>query len=360
MATFWQRLTNKAPETRAVQPTIPSRSATVVTPDSALSLTAVYRAVQILATPISKMGINTYRFATGIELKIENPIIINKPSLTDTRRDFIFQTVTSLALEGNAFWFKNRSRDGSVNNLTIVPASAVSIQYVDSNDISRGVDYYYSGKKYTADQVEHLKLFTKPGELRGIAPIQAAYKDIAAALDLRDYAGNWFNAAGVPTGILTTNALLSKDEADDITANWHNKQQNRQVAVLGQGMNYESVALSPREALFTEIQNQAVQTIARLMGIPARLLITSIPGSSDTYTNLSDENQVFYRHTLMAYTDTITDGFSNCLPRGTRVEFDFESLFKADIAERYGYYKVGVDGGWLSTEEVRTKEGLDV
>jgi phage portal protein BeeE len=62
----------------------------------------------------------------------------------------------------------------------------------------------------------------------------------------------------------------------------------------------------------------------------------------------------------MAYTDTITDGFSNCLPRGTRVEFDFESLFKADIAERYGYYKVGVDGGWLSTEEVRTKEGLDV
>jgi len=306
------------------------------------------------------MGINTYRFATGIELKIENPILINKPSLTDTRRDFIFQTVTSLALEGNAFWFKNKSRDGSVNNLTIVPASAVSIQYVDSNDISKGVRYYYAGKSYDATEVEHLKLFTKPGELRGVSPIQAASRDIAAAIDLRDYAANWFNSAGVPTGILTTNALLSKAEGDEITTNWHNKQQNRQVAVLGQGMNYQQVALSPRDALFTEVQNQSVQAIARLMGIPARLLLTSVPGSSDTYSNLQDENQVFYRHTLMAYTDTITDAFSNCLPRGTRVEFDFESLFKADIAERYAYYKVGVDGGWLATEEVRTKEGLDV
>jgi phage portal protein BeeE len=94
------------------------------------------------------------------------------------------------------------------------------------------------------------------------------------------------------------------------------------------------------------------------MGIPARLLLTSTPGGSDTYSNLSDENQTFYRHTLTNYTDAISDALSNCLPRGTRVEFNFESLFKADIAERYSYYKVGIDGGWLTVDEVRTKEGL--
>ncbi len=105
MASLWQRLTNKA-QTRAVQPTIPSRSATAVTPESALTLTAVYRAIQIIATPISKMPINTYRFATGIELKVENPLLVNKPSLIDSRRDFIFQTVADLALQGGAVWFK--------------------------------------------------------------------------------------------------------------------------------------------------------------------------------------------------------------------------------------------------------------
>lgn len=357
MASLWNRLTGRT-ETRAAQPTIPSRATatSVVTADNALSLTAVYRATQIISTPISKMKMNTYRFATGMEMQIENPLLINKPSLIMTRREFLIQTVNSLALDGNAFWYKDLDFSGRVNNLTILPPAAVSVTY---NDAGTSFVYSYEGKDITG-KVEHLRLFTKVGNPRGISPIHSCHKDIAAALELRDYAANWFGSAGVPTGILTTNAMLNSEQAEAITTNWHNKQQNRQVAVLGNGFDYKPVALSPREALFVEIQDNAVQSIARLFGIPARLLLTTVPGSTDTYTNLQDENQVFYRHTLMAYTDAITDAFSNCLPRGTRVEFDFESLFRADIAERYAYYKIGVDGGWLDSEEIRIKEGLNV
>ncbi len=354
MASLWTRITGKT-EKRAAQPTIPSRSATVVTADTALSLTAVYRACQIIATPISKMTVETYRYASGVgDLKIENPLLVNKPSLYDSRRDFFFQTVVSLATDGNAFWYKEFDSRGNVNNLTILPASSVSVTW---NEAKTAKVYDYAGANITG-RVEHLRLFSKVGDLRGLSPIAACYKDIAAALDLRDYAANWFSSAGVPTGILKSNRIITAAEAAEMTAAWHNKQQNKQTAVLGSGDSYEVVQLSPKDALFTDVQTQAVQAVARLMGIPARLLLTSTPGGSDTYTNLSDENQTFYRHTLTGYTDAISDALSNCLPRGTRVDFNFESLFKADIAERYGYYKVGVDGGWLSTEEVRTKEGL--
>lgn len=358
MASLWQRITGVKPEERAAQPTIPTRSAAVVTPDTALSLTAVYRAVQVLGTPISKMPINTYRFATGIELKVDNPVLVNRPSLTQTRRDFIFQTVASLALEGNAFWLKNYGSNDQVNELTLLPASAVSIEYKDTEDITKGVYYNYLGVRYTSREIEHLRLFTKPGVLRGISPIQACYPDVSSALDLRDYAKNWFASAGVPTGVLTTNAMLSVAEAEAITANWHNKQQNRQVAVLGNGFDYKQVALSPRDALFVEIQEQATQGIARMFGIPARLLLTTVPGSTDTYTNLQDENQVFYRHTLMAYIDAITDGLSNCLPRGTRVEFDYMHLFRADTKTRFETYAIAIDKGIMTVEEVRAREGL--
>jgi HK97 family phage portal protein len=362
MASLWTRLT-KPTESRAVQPTIPTRFAAAVTPDSSLTLTAVYRAVQIIATPISKMTINTYRFATGIEVKVENPVLVNKPSINDNRRDFLFQTVADLALSGNAFWFKNYGSNGQVNNLTILPASAVNVSNPFTKDgkpdYSRIV-YDYLGTQYTKNEIEHLKIFSRAGILRGISPIESCRKDISAALDLRDYAGNWFTAAGVPTGVLKTSQMLNAADAEAVTANWHNKQQNRQVAVLGNGFEYQQIALSPRDALFTEIQDQQVQSIARLFGVPARLLLTSVPGASDTYTNLQDENQVFYRHTLMAYTDSITDALSNCLPRGTRIEFDFEHLFKADVAARYNYYKTGIDAGFLEVDEVRTKEGLNV
>jgi len=220
--------------------------------------------------------------------------------------------------------------------------------------------YDYMGKRYTKREIEHLRIFSRAGVLKGISPIESCRADLAAAIDLRDYAGNWFTSAGVPTGVLKTNNMLNKAEADEVTANWHNKQQNRQVAVLGNGFDYQQIALSPRDALFTEVQDQQVQTIARLFGIPPRLLLTSVPGSSDTYSNLQDENQVFFRHTLMNFTDAITDALSNCLPRGTRAQFDFEHLFKADVAARYNYYKIAIDAGILSAEEVRTKEGLDV
>jgi HK97 family phage portal protein len=359
MPSIWKRLLGVDLEKRAAQPTIPTRSDAVVTADTALTLTAVYRAVQIIATPISKMPIDTYRFATGIEVKIENPVLVNKPDINSNRRDFIFQTVVSLALEGNAFWFKNYGSNGQVNNLTLLPASAVSVSYKDSLDITKGIEFSYMGKTYTSREIEHLKLFVKPNSLRGLAPIDAARPDISAALDLRNYAKNWFNSAGVPTGILKTNQSINAEQADTITANWHNKQQNRQIAVLGNGFDYQAISLSPREALFTDIVEQNTISIARLFGIPARLLLTTVPGGSDTYTNLADENQIFYRHTLMAYTDSITDAFSNCLPRGTRIEFDFEHLFKADVAARYNYYSTAIAAGILTAEEVREKEGIN-
>ena len=350
-------------EKRSILPPPRTVTGTVVTADTAMSLSAVYRSVQIIATPISKMDIKTFRFAGGIEEQIPNSVFINSPSLLDTRRDFLLQTVASLATKGEAFWLKRLNANGTVNSVQIIPAESVQVrQDAFGNklfDYQITTSYPYTDMA-TVDkkEMEHIRLFTQPGVLRGLGPIQTCKDDIAAALDLRNYAATWFKNAGIPTGVLSTNMQLTSEQADEITSRWHNKQADRQIAVLGNGFNYDPIALSPKDALFTEVQSQMVQQIARMFGVPARLLLTGVDGTSDTYTNLSDENQVFYRHTLMAYLDAIEDAFSNCLPRGTRVKFDYEGLFKSDIATRYNAYKVGVDGGWLSSDEIRAKEGL--
>ncbi len=356
MASLWSRIAGK-PEVRAAQPTVPSRAATSVTPDSSLTLTAVYRAVQIIATPISKMQLETFRYATGLEQKIENPLLVNKPSLEETRREFFYETVVSMALEGNAYWLKSYNSLGQVNSLTILPASAVSV-YLSEGTTGTKL-FSYMGKTYSTSQIEHLKLFSRAGYLLGVSPITSCRADLAAAIDLRDYAANWFSASGVPTGILKTGQMINAEDAAAITTNWHNKQQDRQVAVLGSGFEYQQVSLSPKDALFTEVQQQAVQSIARLFGVPARLLLTGVDGTSDTYSNLQDEVQTFYRHTLTNYTDAIADALSNCLDRGTRVDFNFEGLFKADQAGRFAMWKTALEAGFMTIDEVRAKEGLN-
>jgi HK97 family phage portal protein len=362
MATLWQRLTGNAPviERRASVPNIPMRSDTFVSTETALSLASVYRAIQIIATPISKaLPLETYRYGGGLEVKIENPVIVNNPSLSESRKDFIFSTVSSLATYGEAFWFKSYDSRGQVNDLTALNPTGITPRLDGLNGMTGAKVFDYMGKTYTQRDIEHMRLFTTVGNLRGLGPIQAAGNDIATALDLRNFASTWFSSGGVPTGVLKTGKMLTKDQADEITSNWHTKQATRQLAVLSEGFDYQTINATPQDLMFTNVAAQSTQTIARLFGVPARLLLTGIDGSSDTYSNLSDEQQTFYRHTLMGYTNAIEDALSNCLPRGTSVRFNYEGLFKADMKTRWEMYDVALAGQpWLTPEEVRLKEGL--
>ena len=359
MANIFTRLLGSQRETRSSTPIWPTRSDMGAGPNQALTLTAVYRSIQIIATPISKMPMQTFRYATGMEMPVENPVLVNKPNFLDTKRDFLFQTVVSMALDGNAFWLKSYGSNGQVNNLTLIPPSAVTIRLVNG---VKHYDYQVNADTpvaTTTTDIQHLKLFSRVGYLRGLGPIDSCNKDIQSALELRNFAANWFSSGGIPTGILKTDKPIGKEDADDITDRWHTKQSERKVAVLGQGFEWQTVQLNPRDALFTDVQSQQVQAIARLFGIPARVLLTGVDGSSDTYSNLVDEEQQFYRYTLIAYTDAISDALSECLPRGTRVEFNFEGLFRADMAKRFDMYETAIRAGFMTTEEVRRKEGLE-
>jgi HK97 family phage portal protein len=319
----------------------------------------VWRSVQILATSVSNLGIQTKRYATGMEMNIDSPLFINKPSITYNRHQFLYATVSELALTGNAFWLKSVNAAGVTTEVTLLPSHSINVTYSISNDITSTRLYNYMGTTYQAAQVEHLQLFPRAGWLKAPSPIQVCSQDIVAALELRDFQSNWFSSSGVPTGILKRNGEVNAADANEMRQRWQEMQATRQLAVLGNGFEYQTISDSPADMLFTEISKQSVQQIARLFGIPARKLVTGVDGTSDTYTNLTDEEHAFYRETLMAYTRPIQDALSNCLPRGTRVEFLWEDLFQADKASRINMWKTAIDAGIVTAEYAATKEGFN-
>lgn len=357
MASIWQRIFNPT-ATRATSPaTVPPRSTTLASPESALSLTAVWRSVQILATSVSNLGWQTKRYATGIEVVVDNPTFINNPSLYQTRHQFIYSTVAEMALTGNAFWVKSFDSAGRVNDVTLLPSASVSVTLSEPNNLLSARVYNYLGRAYSAAEVEHLQLFPRAGWLKAPSPIQICGDDIVAALDLRDYQANWFSASGVPTGVLKTNKDITPADAEAITAAWHTKQAQRQLAVLSQ-MEYQPIQLNPSEAMFTQVSSQVVQGIARLFGIPARKLVTGVDGTSDTYSNLTDEESAFFRETLQAYTRPLQDALSRCLPRGTRVEPLWEDLILSKPA-RISMWKDAIDAGMVTPQYAAEKEGFN-
>ena len=341
---------NTSASTSVLPPARPT-SSTVVTADAALSIAGVYRAVAILGDAVSQLPIGVWR--NGAE--IDTPSLVKQPNADLSRTVFVEQTVNSLALTGNAYWrLFRQSATSPVANIEVLNPHLV---YVEVDDKGR-TWYRYGDKRFAKWQVRHLQLMRVPGSTIGLGPIQAAQGELAGAIDLRDYSTQWFRSGGVPNGVLSTPNELTSEMADAYRQRWNEQQANgRGVAVLGNGLAYQPVYLSPKDALFIESQDFNIQQVARLFGIPATYLIADA-NNSMTYSNQETVDQTFARYTLMGYMTEIEDALTAVLPRGQEAKFKVEGLLRADTKTRYESYKVAIEAGFLTVDEVRAKEGL--
>lgn len=354
---LFRREVSAAPETRAMSSDLlpPSRNDIVesVTVGNALSLSSVYRAVSIIAISASQIGFKAY--ASGVEIT-RTPSWFRQPDVKLSFSAFIEQTVVSMATTGNAYWRKEFGLDGKLLNLVALnPLDMI----VDENSNGQVSAYRYKSNEYTPDQIVHLPLLRVPGTSVGLGVIQAAQRELRGNIDTRDYAGNWFRNGGVPSGILKSDQVLSPDQAVAAKNAWNATAGAREgVAVLGNGLSYSPVMLSPKDALYIETQNFNATSIARMFGVPGSLMFAGTEGSSLTYQNQESEYISFVRFSLMNYIKPIEDAFSSLLPRGTEAKANIEALLRTDTLTRYQAHQIALAAGFMTVDEVRSIENL--
>ena len=329
-------------------------SPVAVSVDRAIGLAAVYRAVSIIGTSVSQLSVGIWR--SGEEMDLSSTSLVNRPNLDISRAAFFEQTAVSLAVAGTAYWLLEgkTSASGTPKNLVVLNPHETTITY------SNGKKFYeYQGKTYADWKVKQLWLNRFPGYEYGIGPIQAAQNELRGALDLRNYADNWFREGGVPSGVLKTDQVMSSADALRYKEAYDDSQatRGRGVVVLGSGLTYNPVYLSPRDAQFIESQQFERTQVAMMFGIPATYMLAGVEGNSMTYTNLEMVDTQFVRYTLMKYLKEIEEALTDLVPRGQVVRFKVEALLRADTKTRYDSYKVAIDAGFLSVNEVREIEG---
>lgn len=331
-----------------------TQAPTAVSTDRALGLAAVYRSVSILSTSVCQLDVGVWR--NGEELALKTTDLAIKPNLDISRAAFMEQTTTSLATTGNAYWLLRGKTSPQAGTADIEVLNPQWVQ-IDTNQQGKTV-YRYHEKTYQAWQVKHLWLMRLPGYNIGIGPIQAAQNELRGALDLRNYADNWFTGSGVPNGILSTDKVLTGEQASQYKEAFMRNQADRSVAVLGQGMAYQPVYLSPADAQFLESRQWTTTEIARMFGIPATYLMTGVEGNSMTYTNTEQIDTVFVKYTLMKYLHEIETALSDLLPRGQEARFKVDVLLRGDTKTRFDAYKTAIEAGFLTPNEVRAREGM--
>lgn len=322
-----------------------------ISTDAALRLADVYRAVQVYQTAVAQLSLDVERDRP----LAETPALIRRPSLDMSRSAFLAETVAALRTHGNAYWLKERGHDGTVLNLT--PLDPNRVRAYRHERTGRPL-YAYDGREdYTERDMQHLKLMRRSGQLYGLGPIQAARVELAGAADVRDYGATWYQRDDVPSGVLTTDQPLTADISEQYKERW-TKTHDGGVRVLGNGLKYQPILLKPSDAQWIEAQRLTTVQIARLFGVPAALMLASIEGSSQTYTNVEQSWIEFVRFSLMADLREIEEALTACLPRTQTVRFNLETLLRTDTKTRYEAHEIGLRAKFLTVDEVRAIENL--
>jgi HK97 family phage portal protein len=340
-------------ENRGVANTAPSREAVSVTPTTALSLVAVSRATSVLETAIMQIPVNVYRGNDQLTtpLWLETPDIENQIS----QAEWLGTTLMHMAVFGNAYWHIRRGQRGIVNITNLHPAD-VSV----STDETGKIYYLYKSKRYSSADIKHLKLYHNPSStsLLGEGPLQRHKSVLRSALDLHNYADNWFRQAAVPTGTLTTSEFLSADVAKQNKEAFIASQQERSVAVLSSGLKYDSIALSPEQAQFLENQKFITRQIAMMFGVPTMYLGMGIEGQGMTYVNGNEDRAKLFQDGLQQYIVRIQQAITDLLPRGQYAEFNLTEFLRPNTKTRYESYAIGLTNNFLTVNEVREMEGM--
>lgn len=328
---------------------------------SPFSLSMVYRAISIHAISAKQMSISEWREdllnPEPRDQRLVASSFLRRPDSAMARSAFVELTVVSLAASGNAYWRKRYDDYDRVYNVEVLNPNYMR-PYKDERGRLR---YQYAGENepFTAKDIQHLKLLRLPDTILGLGPIQAARAEIEGALDLRDYSSNWFRDGNVPTGVLTSDQIVSDAQAEAARTRFKASQGGkRDIAVLGAGLHYEGMFLNPADAQFLESQQFTTTQIARLFGTPSSLMLATVEGNSQTYQNVEQDWLGFVRFSNMQYLIEIEDALTQILPRGHYAKFNVEALLRTDTTTRYSAYKLALDARWQTINEVRRIENM--
>lgn len=344
---------------------MPPRRDYPLTGETAVRISTVYRAVEVIAIGVSQLGLDQWRG----DRRIQPSSIIQQPDTEQWRSAFLEYTAVSMALDGNAYWRILRGPSGEP--VSLVPLNPVEVH--TGRDPKTGRRHYtWRGHKFTpgdrtAGDIVHMQKLRIPGRDTGLGPIEAARAELVGAKQALDYSAGWFESNDVPSGILATDQQLSNEQARDWQRMWEGfnpetgkyEPTGHRVRVLGAGLSYDPLRIKPADLQFLETQMFNTVQIARLFGTPASLMLAVVEGKSNTYSNVEQDWIAFTRFTLMAYLREIESALTSILPHGNTVRFNVDALHRSDTLTRYQAHEVGIRAGFLSIPEVREIEGLD-
>lgn len=328
----------------------------------------VFRAVRMVAEAagqvpwVLKAGVQDIDHHAFLDL-------IRRPNSRDGLASLVETVVSHLLVAGNAF-LEVVTAGGRPRELHVLRPDRLRV-VIGPDGWPTGYDYTVDGRtlRLPAEAPDgiapilHLKSFHPLDDHYGLAPVAASL----TSLDIHNAAATWNKAlldnAARPSGALVYTGPhgLSEDQfdrlKDELERGYQGAENAGRPLVLEGGLDWKSMALSPKEMDFVEARNMAAREIALVFGVPPMLL--GIPGDA-TYANYQEANRALWRQTILPLARKIADAIGGWLLPAfgddLRVELDLDQVPSLQ-AERDAIWARVAAVDFLSRDEKRAAVG---
>jgi len=345
-------------------------SGVMVSPAAALQSSAVWGCVRLIAESVAMLPLIVYRRLSdgGKQRASGHPlydILHDSPNDTQTAFTFKRTIMTHALLWGRGYAQIVPGPRGPVDQLRLVHPDAVRVEMLPGGRVR----YQVRGEDGHEQPINDEDMFVLPGlsldGVTGLSLVQYARESVGLALAAEQYSARFYSQDATPGGILKHPRTLTPEVADRIRDSWqqahaglHNA---HQVAVLEEGMEYQSIGINNQDAQLVEQLDWSVADIARFFNVPLHM-IQAMTKSTSWGSGMEEMNAEFVVFTLMPWLSNFENMAQKKLvaaPRTYFVEFLVDALVRGKLLDRYQAYNIGRNGGWLSINDVRRLENMN-
>ena len=336
---------------------------------TAMQTSAVYACVRILAESVAGLPLHVYeRTANGSKsTKPSHPLyqlLHDEPNREMTSFVFRETLMSHLLLWGNAY--AQIIRDGRGFPITLYPLLPDRMA-VDRNESGELVYTYQSDKgqvKLRRENILHIPGLGFDG-LIGYSPIAMAKNAVGLALATEDYGAAFFANGANPGGVLEHPGVIKPEQADRLRESWQSQfggANAHKVAVLEEGLKFHQMSIPPEQAQFLETRKFQINEIARIFRVPPHM-VGDLEKSS--FSNIEQQSLEFVKYTLDPWVVRWEQSLQQALILPSEkatifIKFNLDGLLRGDYQSRMQGYSTGIQNGFMSVNDVRGLEDMNL
>ncbi|EIF6295412.1 phage portal protein [Clostridium perfringens] len=338
----------------------------------ALKENTVYICTKVRAESIGKLSLKVYKEREEYKEHELYYLLKYKPNPLMNSINFWKCIEAQRTLKGNAYAYIERNKKGQVTGIYPIDSDNVTKVIDDNNFLSSLSKVWYvvtdnkgiKHKLYSDEILHFIGDITLDG-LIGIAPLEYLKCTVENGRATQEFVNKFFK-----NGLSTKGVIQYVGDLDEKAKRTFRKEfesmsngleNAHSVSLLPLGYQFQPLSLSMADAQFLENSKLTKREIAAAFGMKSYHLNDL---ERATFNNLTEQQKDFYITTLQPsltnYEQEMQDKLFSQYEtlKDIRVEFNVDTILRSDIKTRYESYRIGIQSGFLSPNEVRKKENL--